>query len=210
MYTNLPGSNSGFGDRTLKLSHPDASGNDAQEVKIFFAKTATNHAGTGSGTTPNWYYYWKDAGVGTGTHQHNANLVSDGQYTCGDNYFEIGPTAYSQDYGYYVAGNGIDNFGSTCLHENAHKTYFLSAWSTWSNYLSKRATEDLDRDLIKDSDESGLGYDPTKKGTPTSTYCTSDDNEDYACKAESGWTNGSSDSQDWSSPGHQSNYFFWR
>jgi hypothetical protein len=170
------------------------------EVEIFFSRDATNNPG---GTNPNWYYYWSQTSASTGSHQYNANIGYDGQYTCGDNHFEIGPSAKNQDGGYYVDGDGIDNFGSTCLHEKAHMDYFLTTWGTWANYLSKQQTEDIDQDLLKDSHEPGLGYDPTKKGTPTNQYCTTDDNEDYACKAESGWTNSSCDNQDWSSPGHQ-------
>jgi hypothetical protein len=202
-YTTLPSSNSQFGEKTLTLTHPLPPAEckqDMHEVEIFFSRDATNNPG---GTNPNWYYYWSQTSASTGSHQYNANIGYDGQYTCGDNHFEIGPSAKNQDGGYYVDGDGIDNFGSTCLHEKAHMDYFLTTWGTWANYLSKQQTEDIDQDLLKDSHEPGLGYDPTKKGTPTNQYCTTDDNEDYACKAESGWTNSSCDNQDWSSPGHQ-------
>ncbi|MCX5634035.1 MAG: HEAT repeat domain-containing protein, partial [Phycisphaerae bacterium] len=135
--------------------------------------------------------------------RYNKSLEYDGQYTFGNNYFEIGPSASGQDGGYYIDGEGIDNFGSTSLHEKAHMGYFLSTWGTWTNYLSRRATEDADRDMIKDSDERRLSYDSTKRGTSTNVYCTTDDYEDYACRIESRWINGSRDSEDWSDTGHQ-------
>jgi hypothetical protein len=36
---------------------------DTQVVEIFFHRDAYNHTGAGSGTTRNWYYYWKEGSV---------------------------------------------------------------------------------------------------------------------------------------------------
>jgi hypothetical protein len=108
-----------------------------------------------------------------------------------------------QDGGFYVDGEGIDNFGSTCLHEKSHMDYFLKIWGTWQNYLSRQPIEDIDEDILRDSDEPGLGYDPTKKGTPSNQYCNSDDFEDLACKTEATWINGSANNEDWAKPGKQ-------
>lgn len=201
-YTGLPTSNSQFGVKTLTLTYPPTSQQDTKQVEIFFNKIATNHPGMGSGVTPNWYYYWTYAGVSTGTHQYNASLGADGQYAFGNNYFEIGPSACGQDYGLVVKGDGIDNFGSTCLHEKAHMDYYFSVWNPYDH------NQDLDGDLLKDSQETSLiglngqPYDPNKYDTDEDDYY---DGEDWACKYENIWGIGSCDNADWSSPGHQSN-----
>jgi hypothetical protein len=62
-YTGLPSSNSEFGLKTLTLTYPPTSQQDTKQVEIFFSRDAYNHAGAGSGTTRNWYYYWKEGGV---------------------------------------------------------------------------------------------------------------------------------------------------
>jgi len=65
-YTTLPSSNSEFGEKTLTLTRPGLPilcNTDTQVVEIFFHRDAYNHTGTGSGTTRNWYYYWKTGGV---------------------------------------------------------------------------------------------------------------------------------------------------
>ena len=203
-YTDLPISNSQFGDKNLQasLTLDESTVTDTQIAQIFFTKTATNNPG---GKEPNWYYYWSQTSASSGTHKYNPNLGTDGAYTLGENYFYIGPSASGQDGGYYVDGEGIDNFGSTCLHEGKHMDYFLTAWGSYSNYLAKKPTEDKDGDYLKDADEPALGYDPTKKGTPDNKYCSSDDFEDLACCAEATWKISSADSEDWADPGHQSN-----
>jgi len=204
-YTGLPVSNSQFGVKTLTLTYPPASQQDTQAVEIFFNKMATNNPDR---MTPNWYYYWSQTGASSGNHEYNTSLGYDGQYTCGDNHFEIGPSSCGQDYGLAVKGDGIDNFGSTCLHEKAHMDYFLTTWGTWANYLSRQPAEDIDGDGLKDSEETSLTgldgqpYDPTKKDTNGDSY---DDGEDWACKSENTWQIGTHDSEDWSSPGHQTN-----
>ena len=65
-YTTLPSSNSEFGEKTLTLTRPGLPilcNTDTQVVEIFFHRDAYNHTGTGSGTTRNWYYYWKEGSV---------------------------------------------------------------------------------------------------------------------------------------------------
>jgi hypothetical protein len=206
-FTGLPASNWDFGPKTVKVYYKGTLVNSVG-IKVFFLKYMTNHPGAGSGTTPNWYYYWNYAGVDTGTHQYDGTLACDGSYTCGDSYFKIGSYAAGTDGGLVVKKDGIDNFGSTCLHEKAHMDYFLNTWGTWANYLSRRATEDIDGDGLKDSQEpsliglDGQPYNPSKKDTNEDDY---DDGEDWACKYEAIWGDGSCDYVDWSYPGHQSN-----
>jgi len=65
-YTTLPSSNSEFGEKTLTMMHPNLPADcnqDTQTVEIFFHRDAYNHTGEGSGSTRNWYYYWKEGSV---------------------------------------------------------------------------------------------------------------------------------------------------
>ncbi|MEA3401079.1 MAG: hypothetical protein U9R79_07540 [Armatimonadota bacterium] len=200
-YTRLPSSNSEFGNKVLTLSHSQVPCEDTQTVQIFFPRDATNHPGPDTGVTPNWYYYWSDAGADTGSHQYDPNSGSDGYYQFGDPHFHIGPGACEQDEGLVVMGDGIDNFGSTCLHEKAHMDYYFDEWDPYDRNF------DLDRDFMHDNDEptktglDGNPYDPTQQDTNFDGYW---DGEDWACKAEQTWQMGSFDAVDWASPGHQS------
>ena len=76
--------------RRIKVAHPTwlpiLCNTDTQVVEIFFHRDAYNHTGAGSGTTRNWYYYWKEGAV-----------VSD-----------LGSFGYDDwsDYGYYDPSTG--------------------------------------------------------------------------------------------------------
>jgi hypothetical protein len=63
-YTTLPSTND-FGNKILTLTHPEMTffSSDSEIIRIFFGRDNKNHAGTGSGITRNWYYYWKEGGV---------------------------------------------------------------------------------------------------------------------------------------------------
>jgi hypothetical protein len=62
-YTGLPSSNSQFGEKTLTLEHGPSGFQDTRTIEIFFVPDANNHPGEGAGTSPNWFYYWKEGGV---------------------------------------------------------------------------------------------------------------------------------------------------
>lgn len=178
--SDLPTSNGQFGDAygTVDVFCEDGDGGNnhfystsmdpPQKATVFFDRDATTHPG---GTTPNWYYYWSKSAANTGINQYNAGLSYDGMYTFGDNYFEIGPSAKGQDGGWVVRGDGIDNFGSTCIHEKAHMDYYFTAWNPYD------AAQDADGDFLKDSDEpnltgrNGLPYDPIKGDTNGDVRC---------------------------------------
>lgn len=206
-YTSLPASNNEFGTKTLTLTYPLFPGaQDTQAVQIFFSRDATNHPGAGAGITPNWYYYWSQTGASSGTHIYDPNYPNaDGYYECGQNHFHICPSAKDQDYGLVIMGEGIDNFGSTCLHERGHMDYWLDTWGLATN---TPLTQDGDQDGLRDIDEpnmtglNGLPYNPVLKDTNGDG---ADDFEDYACVKENNWIIGSYNSVDWANPGKQSN-----
>lgn len=199
-YTTLPSSWVAW--KNLYLTHPAVSCMDYQLVEIFFSRDATNNP---EGINPNWYYYWSKTGASSGTHHYNPGLLdADGQYTFGDNFFEIGPSAKNQDVGLVVKGDGIDNFGSTCLHEKAHMDYYFSAWDPYNPNLDR---DENVGDGLKDGDEPGLTglngqpYNPNKIDTNGDMYA---DDEDYARKFENTWEVESHDYEDWANPGHRS------
>jgi hypothetical protein len=198
-YTTLPSSWVAW--KNLYLTHPAVSCWDYQLVEIFFLRDEYNNPG---GINPNWYYYWSKTSASSGTHDYNETIPWDGCYTDGDNFFEIGPSAKDQDGGLVVKGDGIDNFGSTCLHEKAHMDYYFSAWDPYNPNLDR---DENVGDGLKDGDEPGLTglngqpYNPNKIDTNGDMYA---DDEDYACKFENTWEVESHDYEDWANPGHRS------
>jgi hypothetical protein len=201
-YTTLPSSWVGW--KNLYLTHPAVSCMDYQLVEIFFLRDETNNP---EEINPNWYYYWSKTCASSGTHHYDGSKPDHlGYYRWGDTHFHICPLACG--FRDLTGHDGIDTFAETCLHEKAHMDYFLSTWGTWADYLRRQPAEDQDEgvgDGLKDSDEPGMGYDPTKIGTPTNQYRKDNDFEDYASKAEFNWTEGSADYADWANPGHRSN-----
>ena len=94
-YTGLPSSNSGFGEKTLTLEYSNTGIKDTKTIEIFFEPTATNHPGAGSGTTPNWFYYWQNAGVISTDFEYDSNQLW-GNYINGQLY--LGPNAIGPDW----------------------------------------------------------------------------------------------------------------
>lgn len=64
-YTGLPSNYDDFGKKKITLTlNGGVSAADCKDetyVEIFFPRDEKNHPGTGSGTTPNWFYYWGQA-----------------------------------------------------------------------------------------------------------------------------------------------------
>lgn len=67
-YTGLPANNSSFNvAKILSLDYPGSGCTPLNTVIwMFFPRDEMNHPGTGSGTIPNWYYYWTDGSVVAG------------------------------------------------------------------------------------------------------------------------------------------------
>ncbi len=154
---------------------------------------------------PNWYYYWDQTPASIGNHRFHPNLPYDGGYIFGANFVLVGPSAALPDNDFPVevrAGQdsmttvyAIDNFGSTLLHENAHKDYYFQYWFPVGGYKPEL---DIDRDSLRDDTEPGLGFDPNLKDTDGDGY---PDFEEYARRHESTWAVGSLKNLDWSFEG---------
>ena len=56
-FTGLPADNSDFGKKKVELLF-NGSVVEESEIEVFFPRDAKNHPEDGSGTTPNWFYYW--------------------------------------------------------------------------------------------------------------------------------------------------------
>jgi hypothetical protein len=205
--TTLPSSNASFGTHhvTAKLSSLQVQAN----YKLFFPGTDndTNHPG---GTTPNWFYYWKQTGASYGSPYYRSTGRTETVYDNGV-YKAYLTSTDNNDYtppdgdNVGTALNGIDNFAWTCRHEGRHITmhtiWFPNDWD---------AAIDLDRDNMKDSQEPSLGgtdANPINGGPFKPVFDTDGDglwdDEDFTCHTQPAWTEGSADNSDWSNPGHQ-------
>ncbi len=213
-FTNLPLNNSDFCQKVADFTIYKTGGGVLFEPKnveyeVFFPRTATNNPG---GTTPNWYYYWKQTSA----------YIGDVQYDGSSSY---GYCAWdTPDYTAYVGTNdhllyhtplvgvnadidieGIDNFAWTCRHEWRHHINKSNWWGT-GGYI---AAQDPDGDHIKNSVESGF---TASDGGPFNTADQDtfkddgnliNDHERYTVFTQTHWLIGSANEEDWANPGHQ-------
>lgn len=113
-----------------------------------------------------------------------------------------------------VSVKGIDTFAVACRHENAHYSHFQTWWKQYRttdkfkdtnrNGILDSKEQDLDKDgdLVPDAIESGAGLDPHNKNT-FGIGPDGDDEELLCWMAETGWSVGSANSEDWANPGKQ-------
>ena len=199
-FTGLPSSNAEFGYKNITMSHAAISDPEYGVAILFYNEGGENHPPDSEPNTPNWYYYWTKTSADTGPHVFDGNLSVDGRYYANDSNFRLGPNASGNDGGLVYRGTGIDNFGSTCLHEAGHMNYYLSTW------MPHRPADDLDGDYLLDSQESGMVGVNGFPYNPLASDSNGDgvqDFEDYACVLESAWVIGTSDTEDWSAYGKQ-------
>jgi hypothetical protein len=207
--SNLPSSNSAFGQKTLTLTHPDLPGNDTKQIKIFFGRTFANNPG---GTTPNWYYYWKQTSAYIGAVGYDGSSPHGHCLWDAPNY-----SAYvgSQDHDSYTPGSpgdnagntleGIDNFAWTCRHEWKHHINLSNWWGAGGHVPA----QDGDGDGIKNdpyelnmTSADGGPFDITKYDTFPTDWL-NNDHERQTVVTQSHWGEGSADTEDWANPGHQ-------
>lgn len=109
---------------------------------------------------------------------------------------------------------GIDTFAITCTHENAHYQHYQNWWKqfrttnkfqdTNRNGILDIKEQDLDKDgdLVPDAIEPKNGLNPNNKNT----YGIGPDgnDEEFLCwEAETKWSIGSANKEDWAKPGKQ-------
>jgi hypothetical protein len=187
-------------------------------VQVFFPKYATNHPGGGSGTPPNWYYYWDQIpSVHRGTHEYEETLSgrSETRFVAGRGWvcFIRHGAGDASAHGTWDNATGIDLFANACRHEEQHRIDMNTFWDGGD----RDPANDQDGDLIprtKGSDqnyERGLGlpfhaggYDPANPATVPDHLNYGEgwsDCEDYCMHREEVWINGSADQYDWCHPG---------
>jgi len=215
-YAGLPQNNSAFGEKIASYSVSEFGCQGQGKAKIFFARDAKNHPGTGSGTTPNWYYYWSQTGSDYGTHEYLAGSRSYTGYSNGSWRCFIRDSTVSYDVELhnvrntndYTYDEGIEHFAFVVRHEEQHRLDFSSS-TNWGASDSV-ASLDLDQDMLRDTIEltfvSGRPY----TNTMTATY---DDDWGYGsgfndCEDAALWQQlwpdpEAFDSEDWAKPGEQ-------
>ena len=162
-YTNLPLLNSEFGLKVAEMtcdgmvpSEIDPLGAPGQEefgeFEVFFTKDATNHLGQGSGTTPNWFFYW----------QQFIPMGRIGTLTFGGNgYGATNPVTRATSVGQLSSElndetnhRGLHTFYETIAHES-HHIVLWEGW--WGQGGLPQAAQDTDGDTYPDSFENTQG-----------------------------------------------------
>ncbi|MGC8926553.1 MAG: hypothetical protein ACP5QK_01375, partial [Myxococcota bacterium] len=150
--------------------------------------------------TPNWYYYWTQ----TSANVYNPHLYSTTvgcNNICGQS--EPGVITYgcfrrSEPNQFYIcdpAGEDIDTFATTNIHEGTH----MINWQTWwpNGYDS---SNDNDGDMIPNDIEPSYGLNPNSPNTISDDF---DDFDYLSYLAEEEWISGSANKEDWAYPGNQ-------
>ena len=228
-YERLPNANGSFGNKVVTVKRRPDNCTDTVTVQLFFPNqdAAVNHPGSGTGVTPNWYYYWKQTGATWGTPYWdsvglvNAGISFSSPYPPGSlsgNW--VGYISHGANDSIVIPAGprknqtmtGIDYFGYACRHEQRHAVK-MNQWSGWMDVWRDGdawiTPTDQDHDLLPDSTEADLGpeaggpYDKAKR----ITYPQDDmpDGHRYIFYTQQDWIPGSANSEDWSKPGKQSN-----
>ena len=181
-----------------------------KSIKVFFDETGPQNPG---GTTPNWFYYWKQTSAYYGTMNYDSAAGSGktdfvaGAWRC----YILSGGHLSALGGCWNNASGIDFFANLCRHESQHQSDHIADWGADHG---RDPTKDTDGDMLPDNLEanlvSGHPYDNTKAGTYDDTFGYLPppggklrDDEDYCLRREPSWTNGSANSVDWAHPGKQ-------
>ncbi len=229
-YSRLPNSNGSFGNKVVTVKRKPDNCTDTVTVQIFFsgADDAVNHPGTGTGVTPNWYFYWKHTTASWGDPIYATSaapgITEDDwawtNWSPPDQAYKAflwhrsNDTSIPPD-GPYRGTNyaGIDTFGYACRHEARHVTCDTAWWpngpDTGQGGLGVWPTNpvDSDTDFLPDTLEPTLGAavgGPYTAGV-RETFPGILDGERYTHFTQSQWRTNSAKAQDWSNPGQQSN-----
>ena len=215
-YTTLPTANADFG---LKQAEFECDGHTDTLAKgdfeVFFPKDEKNHPGVGAGTTPNWFFYWREGGVcGIPASAEYDATASFGYTKPGvDTILRLGPDAPTTNTGpetytgaatygsLTVTGQGL---GTQCVAETvAHELYHLTLHTLLAG------GSDGDGDGIGDTNEptlDGVNSDPADADTFNmgGGYSSYGDDEIRCRKKELNPGITVNATADWANPGSQS------
>jgi len=186
-YTELPSGNSGFGTKTITLTHPkipSSFNTDTQEVEIYYTFAAKNWPGAdpNGGVFPpgynldyakppyrfektNWYYYYSQTSAHVGLMykaRQGAGTLPIPPYTA-----HIGEYIENPRHNHLEGRNGgeilwgIDCFAWASRHEKKHSIDFNKWWP--DGWESGPGTQDEDRDMLRDPNEESW---PSEEGGP--------------------------------------------
>ena len=116
-YTGLPQSNSDFGLKIARVKHGGSNAGEAR-FEVFFPKDSMNHLGEGSGTVPNWFFYWKDGQVCgiPDTAMYDSGSESYGYVRPGvDEILRLGLKAPTKGDGPHACNSGSSVYGSITI-----------------------------------------------------------------------------------------------
>ena len=162
-FTGLPANNSDFGKKKVELLF-DGSVVEEAEIEVFFPKNATNHPGEGSGSTPNWFYYWKNGnvcGIPRDTIYDNQSGVYGYVLPSQDRKLRLGNAAATLNDGPHFCSSGSTTYGSLtvtgtgsgiqCVAETVHhELYHITV------YDDLQGKSDIDGDGVANSSENTL------------------------------------------------------
>lgn len=178
-YTGMPGSNSDFGPKIMKVKTTGKCVCEREEtVRAFYPDIDSNHP---DDATPNWFYYWKQTAavpadarallryepVVTDPNLPGSPLArydhSTGRILIGDAVFGPGACRGQVDGGGTPTGrkaDGIDCFGETVRHELQHRADAVSWWGSPAGPFGVNLLEwflkDWDHDQVPNTVEEGL------------------------------------------------------
>jgi hypothetical protein len=229
-YTGLPIHNSDFGLKRARIKYGGKLIAE-DDFEVFFEKNNTNHPGAGSGTTPNWFYYWREGNVclipPDAIYQPSTTTYGYTNPTV-DRYVRIGNLASTNSQGPFIFdshdplyGNvvgGETNHGIQCCAQIVyHELYHL----TIHDDLNAGEVIDLDIDSVHDDSEASLAQIKSNilkkdtfdvSGTISPVYSTYGDNEVRFRKLEKSQSalirSKCFPEKDWAKPGCQSFFQF--
>jgi hypothetical protein len=222
IFTTLPSDNSKFGEKRVAFNVDNLGISRQGTTKVFFERDAKNHPGTGTGVTPNWFYYWSQGAVGGGlddfVYGGDGNIGGRcflGKYVESTNTLIIYDQAAYQKNSVTVThktnsalvfaigqdAEGIDSVAAVVVHEKKHQ---------WIHHnWSGDEVKDTDGDGVPDSQEGKAPYYFNINDSDTynlghvlnSDYYKYGDSEFLCRMEEKNYI--SNHSKDWAKPGKQ-------
>lgn len=156
-YTTLPAVNSEFGLKQAEFKcDSDTAVLPKADFEVFFLKDEKNHPGAGTGTTPNWFFYWRQ-------------FIPLGRIATlnfgGNNYGSTNPVTRVTEVGQLsselndeTGHRGLHTFYETVAHES-HHIVLWEGW--WGQGGLPTAAQDTDGDTYPDTfegNQAGYGF----------------------------------------------------